>query len=125
MILFLDGDPARAVLAYQRMTKQEKDSTIWCKTVEEAITTLKDYKNSLKVVALEHDLDGEYMNIKREDCGMEVIRWLEKQAQDEKDFEPFKNIKFIVHSWNTSAANKMRDRLHTIGLDVVYVPFGL
>ena len=83
MILFMDDDPARAVLAYNRMKPEDRSKTIWCMTAKEAIITLQDYKDSLTAVMLDHDLEGEsFVNSKREDCGMEVVRFLEKMNKN-------------------------------------------
>jgi hypothetical protein len=127
MILFLDDSPERAAVAYQRMSKDEQDQTIWCRTVEETITTLWDYREVLKFVFLDHDLGGEtYVNTKREDCGMEVVRYLENLSVKEPiEFNQFENIKFIIHSWNITAGAKMMERLKTIGLNVDFKPFGM
>lgn len=125
MILFLDDDPQRAVMAYDRMPEADRPKTIWCQTAEEAITTLRDYE--LERVHLDHDLGGEtYVNTKREDCGMEVVRYLEKRAhKDPKWFEKFATTKFIIHSWNTHAGPLMVERLEKLGLNVEYKPFGM
>lgn len=127
MILFLDDDPKRAALAYHRMKPEDRANTIWCQTAEETIITLKDYKYVLTKVLLDHDLGDEefFSNIRREDCGMEVVRFLEKEAKDKYSFEPYKKMKFIIHTWNAYAGPKMVERLKAIGLDVEYKPFGL
>jgi hypothetical protein len=125
MILFLDDDPHRAALAYQRMSETDRTETIWCQTAEEAIVTLNDYKSVLKKVMLDHDLGGEqYVNIKREDCGMEVVRWLERNSQNDKEFQPFTEIEFIIHSHNPYAGPKMAERLQKLGLNTKLQPFG-
>lgn len=127
MILFLDDDALRAVLAYERMTQHDKDHTIWCKTAAEAIQTLWDYRDVLTKVMMEHDLNGEdYVNIKRDDCGMAIVRWLEGlYKKNMNEFLKFRKIKFIIHTWNPAAGNKMYKRLKAVGLKVEYVPFGL
>ena len=127
MILFLDDSAHRAVLAYERMSVADREQTVWCQTAEEAIITLWDYRDRLDAVHLDHDLGGqEYVNTKREDCGMEVIRSLEKMSRDKpEEFEKLKRAKFTVHSWNGYAAPIMVERLIKIGLDVEYCPFGM
>lgn len=126
MILFLDDSPERAATIYRRMSDEERDKTIWCSTAAETIQTLWDYKKKLTLVMLDHDLGGEtFVNTKREDCGMEVIRWLETTAKKKpSEFEDFKEVKFVVHSWNSHAAPIMVDRMERIGLNAVYQPFG-
>lgn len=127
MILFLDDSAQRAVLAYERMPEADRENTIWCRTAEEAIITLWDYRDRLDAVHLDHDLGGqEYVNTKREDCGMEVVRSLEKMSHDKpEEFEKLKVARFVVHSWNGHAAPIMVERLTKLGLDVVCVPFGM
>ncbi len=127
MILFLDDNPQRAVLAHQRMSKKDAESTIWCQTAEEAIITLWDYRDRLDAVHLDHDLGGqEYVNTKREDCGMEVVRYLEKMSRDKpEEFVKLQAAKFVIHSWNSHAGPQMTERLSKLGLDVEYKPFGM
>ena len=122
MILFLDDDPHRAALAYQRFPPEKRDYTIWCTTAAEAIDILENY--DLSEAHLDHDLGGEhYVHSGREDCGMEVIRWIEHRSPDE--LEKLKKTLFIVHSWNVPAALNMEVRLRALGLKVKRIPFGM
>lgn len=127
MILFLDDDPHRAVLAYNRMSEGDRSNTIWCTTAEETIITLWDYRDQLSRVHLDHDLGGkQYVNTKRDDCGMEVVRYLEKIYRNKPDeFAKLKDTEFIIHTWNAHAGPIMVDRLKKLGLTVRYVPFGM
>ena len=94
-------------------------------TAKEAIITLQDYKDSLTAVMLDHDLEGEsFVNSKREDCGMEVVRFLEKMNR-KNSLGNLINAKFTVHTWNIDAGLIMEKRLREIGLKVKFVPFGL
>lgn len=125
MILFLDDDPARAALAYQRFKPTDRERVIWCQTAEEAICTLRDYKDKLTAVMLDHDLGGEhYVHTAREDCGMEVVRYLEKLAK-KNELGGLKNAHYRIHTWNVDSGNVMYRRLKGIGLKVEYLPFGL
>ena len=126
MILFLDPSPQRAVLAFNRMTPKDRESTIWAKTFLEAQTTLYNYRNELTRVHLEHDLNGEpYMNTRSEESGMEIVRYLERLAEHSyPEFEPLKKIKWVVHSYNEHAAPIMIERMTKIGLNVEWIPFG-
>lgn len=121
MILFMDDDPHRAALAYQRFSKYKKDNTIWCTTAAEAIDILKNY--DVDEAHLDHDLGGEhYVDSRREDCGMEVVRWIERRSAVE--LEKFHKCLFIIHSWNIPCAIKMAERLRSLGLRVQQKPFG-
>lgn len=121
VICFLDDNPARAALAYQRMPESVRGNVFWTKTVEETIKTLEDYAERLHTVCLDHDLGGEYyVHSSREDCGMEIIRWLEKQ--NPKNYE---GCTFVIHSWNIPASIKMYERLKKAGYSRVHRrPFG-
>ena len=124
MILFLDDNPNRAANVYRRMNKKQRESTIWCQTVEETICTLKDYSYRLEVVMLDHDLNGEmYVNTAREDCGMEVVRYLERLSRDEEvKFKDFEKTEFIIHTYNRYAGMRMAQRLQKLGLKSRYQP---
>lgn len=127
MILFLDKDPQRAVMAFNRMNKKDQENTIWCRTAEEAILTFWDYRDVLTEARLEHDLGDEpYANTRSEECGMEVVRFLErKHIEESEEFEKLKNINIVVHTWNDHAGPLMTERLRKIGLKVELKPFGL
>lgn len=123
MILFLDPSPERAARAYERMSEKDKNQTIWCKTVEETIVTLQDYAGSLTLAYFEHDLgENPDMDIRREDCGMEVVRFLEKAPASLRD--KLMNVKFVIHTWNKAAGVKMTIRLSKLGFLTTYRPFG-
>jgi hypothetical protein len=120
LTLFMDDDPKRAALAYQRMPEDELPATVWCKTAAETIDVLKDYAERLKKIYLDHDLEGQiYMPSRSEFSGMEVVRWFEKQ-----DRKRFDGCKIVVHSYNEYAANRMVERLEKAGYSVKYIPFG-
>jgi len=122
LILFLDDNPNRAALAHQRWPKEKRESTIWCTTAEEAILTLRDYE--LDEAYLNHDLGGStFANSLREDCGMEVVRWIERRSTGER--EKFLKTKFVIHSWNIPASLEMEQRLQKLGLIVERIPFGM
>jgi hypothetical protein len=126
VILFLEPDPKRAVLAFQRMNKADQDSTVWCKTVLEAQTTLWNYRDELTKVYFEHDLGEEpYQNTRSEESGMELIRYLENLSKHYvPEFQAYKSMSFIVHTWNDHAGPIMTERLTKIGLNVKWIPFG-
>lgn len=110
----------RAAIAYQRATEERRTSTVWCKTAQEAIQTLQQFE--LEEVHLDHDLEGPYyMDSRHQNCGMEVVRWLEKHHTS---LPKLGKIQYTVHSHNVRAAIKMVERLRAIHLSVRYVPFG-
>jgi hypothetical protein len=127
VILFLDKEPSRAVLAFNRMNKADRENTIWCRTAEEAMCTLWDYRRVLEKAFLEHDLgDVSYMNTGSPECGMEIVRFLEKKARKEPtEFEHLRKVKVTVHTWNEHAGPIMVDRLRKIGLSAELKPFGM
>ena len=120
MILFLDDAPERAALMYQRMTQEDANNTMWCQTADECIGVLTDYKDELNLVYLDHDLGGtQYQDSKADNCGMEVVRFLEKQNS-----QLFNHVEFVVHSWNIEAGKRMNRRLLDAGYKTCYIPFG-
>ncbi len=127
MILFLDDSPERAAIAYSRMVEKERSKVIWCMTAEEAIITVWDYRKVLEKVMLDHDLGGKtYVHTSRDDCGMEIVRFLENKARTEpEEFENLKKAQFIVHTWNEYAGPVMVERLKKLGLKTVHIPFGM
>ncbi len=121
VILWLDDSPERTAVMYQRMTPRDQNRTIWTKTAAEAIDVLENYSARLNLVYLDHDLGAEtYVHSGREDCGMEVVRFLEKQPR-----ERYKDCQMIVHSWNIPAGVKMTERLRAKGYYVTQKPFGM
>ena len=127
MNLFLDPDSKRAALAFNRMSKEDQSSTIWCQTVLEAQTTLWNYRKELVNVWLEHDLgETPYQNTGSEQSGMELVRYLENLHRWYPiEFSDFKKVKFVIHTWNEHAGPLMVNRLKDIGLDVELKPFGM
>lgn len=118
--IFLDDDQNRAALLHQRMPAKELQRTFWVKNVEETLDLLINYRERLQYVSLDHDLGGEsYVHPGREDCGMEVVRWLERQ--DPKQYD---HVAFIIHSHNEHSGKKMAVRLIMAGYRVLYAPFG-
>jgi hypothetical protein len=123
MILFLDDDQNRAALAYQRWPKEKRDKTMWCTTAAEAISVLKDYVEVLEEVHLDHDLGGEHwVDSRRPDCGMEVVRWLQNIPKPR--LQQYKKIRFVIHSWNFPAAREMHLKLLDLKLHSELIPFG-
>ncbi len=112
-ILFLDDDPDRA-----RAFLGRHPEAVWVQTVGECIARLAE---SWDQVHLDHDLGGEiFVDSSRDDCGMEVVRWLCSQPR-----EPPPCTWFFVHSHNADAADLMVRNLCRHGYQAVYRPFGI
>jgi hypothetical protein len=120
IILFLDARPERAAILYQRMNSEDQSRTFWTSTVDGAICVLRDYKDRVDLFYLEYAMEGDdFIHPSREDCGLEVVRWLEKQ-------DPTEYIcKIIVTTWNMKMGKKMATRLLVAGYTVEYIPFGM
>ncbi len=128
-IVFLDDNTERLANAekfiYDNIDRKEDDVIYLVETANQAIEILKTKKPY--VVFLDHDLGGEvYVDSGREDCGMEVVRWMvsnievEKQAVINK--QPYTHA-IVVHSWNTVAGQEMVNKLIDVGHDAYYIPF--
>ena len=108
-ILFLDDDPER--------TSAFLGAYPEAKCVETAEGCIKQLRYRWDIVCLDHDLGGEiYVDSSREDCGMEVVRWVRKH-------QPLVD-NFVVHTYNTGAAQIMVKELRASGYRVIRLPFG-
>ena len=113
-VLFLDDDHQRIDAIRARLASVRCDLTV-VETADECIARLR--ANSYDLVMLDHDLGGEtFCDSSREDCGMEVVRWLKGNRGDHKFF--------IVHTMNAVAAAGMYLDLSAMGYPVEQAPFG-
>jgi ActR/RegA family two-component response regulator len=120
VIVFMDDDPKRAALQYQRMSKRDQERTFWVTTVAETIDMLEMYRERLDVVFLDYDLTGTgYSHPASEDNGLEVVRWLEK-----RDSSSYSHCRFVVHTWYQEMGQKMVKRLTEKGYRASLRPFG-
>ncbi len=111
-ILFLDDNESRLNQADNFFGGEE---LYLPRTAESAIFFLSKGL-SWDLVMLDHDLGGEiFVGSDREDCGMEVVRYIERALPEIEEI--------IIHSWNAPAANEMRSRLTKQGYNVDYRPF--
>ena len=111
--LFLDDDPARASAFLEK-----HPDAVWVQTVPECLEKLAE---SWDEVHLDHDLGGEqFVDPAREDCGMEVVRWIARQPR-----KTFRRTQFLVHSHNIAAAFTMAMTLQSLGYQVDARPFGV
>ncbi len=109
-VLFLDDNPARAYVFLQR----EPDAIV----VETAAECIKHLQPGTywDEVHLDHDLNGEsFVNPEREDCGMEVVRWICLNKPDV--------LTFVVHSHNFWEAPSMVAALRAAGYRTLEIPF--
>ncbi|MDR3632579.1 MAG: hypothetical protein P4L84_02015 [Isosphaeraceae bacterium] len=111
-ILFLDDDPRRAEIFLA-----ENPSAVWVQTVTECITQLAERWDE---VHLDHDLGGEqFVAVDREDCGMEVVRWLCLGARPH-----LLKTRFYIHSHNVAAGSVMTLQMCGSGYWAEFRPFG-
>lgn len=111
--LFLDDDPARADAFLDKFPDAH-----WVQNVADCIAALAD--KTWDEIHLDHDLAGEwFVDSERQDCGMEVVRWLTAEPRTH-----LMAAKFVVHSHNSNAAMVMVTQLGLAGYYVVEQPFG-
>jgi len=111
--LFLDDDPARA-----EVFLAEHPDAVWVQTAPDCVARLAETWDE---VHLDHDLGGEhYVDPGREDCGMEVVRWLIREPR-----KHLRRARFVVHSHNMVAACVMAMEIRAMGYRVEARPFGL
>ncbi len=111
-ILFLDDNLERTKLARRGLFKHQ---TTCVTTARECIGYLEE--DNFKVLFLDHDLGDEvYQNSSCSNCGMEVVRWIDKNRPDIE--------LIIVHSMNEPAAKLMLETLKSAGYHTCHMPFG-
>jgi hypothetical protein len=112
-VLFLDDDPSRAA-----MFQEECPHAVWVQTAAECIEHLA---NPWDEVHLDHDLGGEhFVDTDRDDCGMEVVRWLCGPPR-----KHLKSTRFTIHSHNLIAATMMGMHMTVNGFKCDLRPFGV
>lgn len=111
-MLFLDDDRKRAVALLTL-----RPEAIWVQTATECIEQLQQPWDE---VHLDHDLGGEtFVNSEREDCGMEVVRWLCDTPRPH-----LKPTRFYIHTHNLNASCTMLMQLESAGYRAQLQPFG-
>jgi hypothetical protein len=110
-VLFLDDNHDRA-----QVFLNAHPYAVWVETARDCLERLAGPWDE---VHLDHDLGGEaFVDHEREDCGMEVVRWL----CDE--FRPhLRDCLFVVHTRNPDASCMMVMHLQVTGYRVVERPF--
>jgi CheY-like chemotaxis protein len=113
-ILFLDDDTRRTAEFLARFGDDQYEITT-VETADECIARLAG--GTFDLVLLDHDLGGEiFCDSSREDCGMEVVRWLKRNGGS--------HGAFIIHTMNPVAGAAMYLDLKAIGFQVVQASFG-
>ncbi|UYN89915.1 MAG: hypothetical protein KIT08_01430 [Anaerolineales bacterium] len=115
-VLFLDDNEDRIEVAKRHFGKIGQSHLLIARTASQAIDFLA--KATFDLVHLDHDLGGEvFVDSDREDCGMEVVRWMVENRPNVKEV--------VVHSWNIPAAGKMFAKLSQAGYAVKSEPFSV
>lgn len=110
-ILFLDDNPARASVFLV-----DHPQAIWVQTVEDCLACLEEPWDE---VHLDHDLSGEInVDQDRDDCGMEVVRWMVREPRPHLG-----STRFVIHTQNANAACVMVLHLQVAGYEVWDRPF--
>ena len=115
LILFLDDSERRVQIATD-FFEQTRETVCIAMNAHVAIEYLRLAEEPWDLVMLDHDLGGQvYQNSDEENCGMEVVRYIERTHPEIK--------KIVVHSWNAPAGREMQERLQRAGYDTAYQPF--
>lgn len=95
-------------------------SVYYTDSAAQIIADLNEKGLEYDVIFLDHDLGGEtFVSSQREDCGMEVVRHLEKNP----DLVNSRTL-IVVHSLNIHAGLEMVSKLLNAGFyNTFYVPF--
>jgi CheY-like chemotaxis protein len=113
-VLFLDDDHRRIDEIRVYAGELGFDLTV-VETADECIAQLG--RQTFDLVMLDHDLGGEtYCDSAREDCGMEVVRWLKGNGGE--------HDAFMIHTMNEVAAATMYIELKALGYRVRQGGFG-
>lgn len=108
--LFLDDSPFR-IEWFEHIWKGEYSIAITAKSCIEKLIL-----NKYDILFLDHDLGGQvYVDPDIENCGMEVVRWLEHND--------LRRMFIYIHTWNTPAGKQMLERLMRAGYQAHYKPF--
>lgn len=108
-VLFLDDCPSRT-----EKFKSRWPSATCCQNAFEIISEIE--KEPVDILFLDHDLEGRvYQNSNEENCGMEVVRFLERYRPEVR--------KIVVHTLNHEAGLKMTSKLQAAGYETLKRPF--
>lgn len=111
-VLFLDDDLRRA-----EVFLAIRPEAVWVETARNCIDRLAEPWDEIH---LDHDLGGErYVDVNRDDCGMEVVRWLCAETRPH-----LIDARFFIHSHHLAAASLMVQCLLQAGYAAEFRPFG-
>ncbi len=111
-VLFLDDDAERATVFLATCPQ-----AVWVQTAADCMTRLDEPWDE---VHLDHDLGGEqFVDINRDDCGMEVVRWICLTPRSH-----LRSTRFFIHSHNPVAATVMGVQMAVSGFNCEVRPFG-
>lgn len=114
-VLFLDDSPERTA-----KFKELYPNGMAVETAQECIEKLQTLRYT--TLMLDHDLNGEvYVDSRREDCGMEVVRYLERMIVRGTFVS---RLRIFIHSHNVPGSNNMLLALQRAGYTVHRQPFG-
>jgi len=109
-ILFLNDNNDRT-----KDFKRHSPSAVTVETAKECIDKLKGGMK-FDFLFLDHDLGDEvFVDSKREDCGMEVVRWMVENKQSVGHV--------VVHTLNHPASKIMVGKLRSVGYQTTPLPF--
>jgi len=119
-ILFLDDDEMRQTVFFRKFLefKQDGDTLVTTRTVEETIDALKT-KGPFDVIDLDHDLGGKIFVKEVEGTGYQVALFIENELSNE--LLP-KHV--IIHSYNPDGVKRMMESIGKRVTSVQYIPFG-
>jgi len=104
-VLFLDDRSDRIHAALKKYPPPEYDLTLVC-TVKECIKMISN-EPRWDIISLDHDLGfEEFVDSDRPDCGMEVVRWMEKYCYVLGQEDKWPSL-IIIHTSNFVAGQVM------------------
>lgn len=109
-ILFLDDNPERHEY-FKTITIGQDVTHVW--NSQECMDALAN-NDPFDLVCLDHDLAGAYFQEDKANSGTEVAEWIHYKLA--KDKYP---KKVIIHSWNSTGAERMYKWIEPTGIPVV------
>lgn len=117
MILFFEEDPNVAAVVYARMPIKDRNRTIWARTTEEAISTLKRYNTKLDKIYLDYPRNKPIYT-KNPISAIEIAEFLRRSNLD------LSKCEIHIITWSYLVYNTIRDKLMKKQCMVFHTPFG-